>query len=433
MNKLTLLSYSIILLTVFNITSTWTKPALEKQSDKAPAIAEWSFLTYIAADNNLAPYASYNINDMTKGAATGTSSNILVQWDQPSNKKTFRYRVTPSGKIDAGSISTEMGYNPANELVAAVQWMVSKYPAKKYAIVLWNHGSGIEDFSPGSRGILYDDAQRTCLTNAGLVAALTKIKQMLGKKLDLMAMDACLMAMVEVAYQMKDTVEMFVASEQTIPGEGFPYSKFLKPLTTNPATTTALQLAQNMVTGYQQFYTNQMPTSDFTLSAINLSLIDGVKQNIQQFITAVNACARADSIATKNLILNARNSAKSFEMAEYIDLYSFYAGILAQRKLARPKSDLILNHKKENKPNQKASSAYQTALDALYTIVLDGLTKINAAVVQNATGPVYAGVKGLAIYYPKAGSIDNTYKVTKFAKDTAWMNFIQTYKNIKDN
>lgn len=318
-----------------------------------PTPAAWTMLVYIAADNSLAPYAAYNINDMSAGVSSLNGLNVLVQWDKPNDKKTWRYKITPGGKTDAGTVASEMGYNPTNELVASMQWAIKNYPATKYALILWDHGSGIEDFYPGikgilsgpnwlnllpslsMRGVLYDDSQGTCLTNQDLTSALTQIKQMLGKNLDLIAMDACLMAMVEVSYQMRGLVNTFVGSQQTIPGDGYPYSQFMKPLSLNPANTTPLQLAQNMVSAYKNFYTTQAPTSDFTLSAIDVTSIDLIKQNIDQFITAVAACNQADAASTKSAILAARKAAISFEMPEYIDLYSFYANILNQTKKAR--------------------------------------------------------------------------------------------------
>jgi len=415
-----------------------------ENTDSTKATAAWTMLVYIAADNNLAPYASYNINDMSAGLASLNGVNILVQWDKPSNNNTWRYKITPGGKIDVGTLSSEMGYNPATELFNSMQWAVKNYPANKYALILWDHGSGIEDFYPASRniinssswlnllpcfperGILYDETQDTCLTNQGLASALTQIKQLLGKNLDLIAMDACLMAMVEVSYQMKGLVNLFVGSQQTIPGYGLPYSQFIKPLSLNPAGTNPLQLAQSMVSSYKNFYTTQMPTFDFTLSAINVTSIDLIKQNIDQFITAVAACGKIDAAKTKTIILAARKASISFEMPEYIDLYSFYANVLNQTKKTTPKSSLILE-RQNKKPNSAPSKDYQNAINVLNAILQDGLSKIGKVVLQKATGPVYAGAKGISIYYPSSGQIDPSYNQTIFAQSTSWTQFIKSY------
>ncbi len=414
-------------------------------SSDTKGTASWTMLVYIAADNSLASYASYNINDMAAGLASFSGVNVLVQWDKPSDNKTWRYKITPGGKIDAGTLSSEMGYNPAKELVSAMDWAIKNYPANNYALILWDHGSGIEDFLPGSRniindsswlnfmpslterGILYDDSQSTCLTNQGLTNALTQIKQLLGKNLDLIAMDACLMAMVEVTYQMKGLVNIFVGSQQTIPGYGFPYSQFINPLSLNPAGITTLKLAQSMVSSYKNFYTSQMSTPDFTLSAINVASIDLIKQNIDQFVAAVTSCSKVDKTKTKNIILAARKASLSFEMPEYIDLYSFYANILNKTKKTSPKSSLVLE-KQNKKTNATISKDYQKTLDVLNAVIQDGLNKIGTVVLQKAAGPVYAGAKGISIYYPSSGQIDSSYSKTIFAQSTAWTQFIKTYR-----
>lgn len=396
---------------------------------KDSTLAEWTFLTYIAADNSLASYAAYNTNDMSKGVVTGSNSNVLVQWDKPSDNTTWRYKIIPGGKQDVGSlVSNEMGRNPSQELINAMQWVVTKYPAKRYALVLWNHGSGVEDLAPGStRGILYDDSQNTCLTNQGLVTALTSIKQLLGKNLDLIAMDACLMAMLEVGYEMKDYVDFFVASEETIPGNGFPYSLFLKSLSINPAGTTPTMLAQSMVNSYKKYYTKTQRVADMTLSAMNLSYIDALKDNVDQFITAVNACAAIDSVATKKLIVNARKATLSFEMSEYIDLYAFFNNILSRSKTKNAKSQHILNNI-THEARLSTNPRYQTALSALRAVINDGLTKITSVILQSIAGSACTGARGISIYYPISGSIDTSYLQTPFAQDTSWVSFIQAYQ-----
>lgn len=405
--------------------------------------AAWTMLVYMAADNNLAPYATYNINDMSAGLSSTNGINVLVQWDKPNDRKTWRYKIKPGGKTDVGTLSSEMGYDPEVELVNSMQWAIKNYPADHFALILWDHGSGSLDFSPGStrsamdcmtllntlpclvgRGILYDDSQQTCLTNQGLTNALVKIKQMLGKNLDLIAMDACLMAMVEVAYQMKGLVDTFVCSEQTIPGNGYPYSLFIKPLSMNPYGTTTVQLAQNMVASYKSFYSTQQSTPDFTLSALDVKSIDLIKQNIDQFLVAVDYCNCIDAAKTKNIIVAARKASISFEMPEYIDLYSFYANILNQTKTFSPKSALILG-----KLAQPALSPdYLKALTNLTTIILQNITNISKIVIQNVNGPVYSGAKGISIYYPTNGIIDPSYKKTLFAQNSSWLTFVQTYQ-----
>jgi len=412
-------------------------------------LAEWTIVAYVQADNNLAPYATYNINDMQVGMKSADQVNMLVEWDQPNNNKTWRYRIVPGNRIEDGSLSTEMGIDPVGEIVAAMQWAQTNYPAKKYGLILWNHGSGVEDFknplaktqrlihswiqipgaavlSPGQRGILYDDSQGTCLTNQGLTSALTQIKTNLGKNLDFLGMDACLMAMLEVGYQVKDCVNYFVGSQQTEPGNGWAYSNWLTPLTTNPSSFGGLELSQAIVAAYGQFYQNEKDAQDYTQSAVQTSAIDGIKQNINQFIANVAACKVADATQTKAMIKAARKQATEFYMPEYIDLYSFYAALGNRLGKNAAKSERILN---AARPAAKSvNKNFLAACATLKQTVSAGMKLISSAVVANASGPDYPNVKGVSIYYPTTGSIHASYPLTQFAQDSAWLGFLKEYR-----
>ena len=52
-------------------------------------------------------------------------------------------------------------------------------------------------------------------------------------------MDACLMAMAEVAYEIRDQGSYLVASEEEAPASGLPYTDMMTKLTTQPTITPA--------------------------------------------------------------------------------------------------------------------------------------------------------------------------------------------------
>lgn len=394
--------------------------------------AQWSVLTYIQADNNLAPFASYNISDMAKGIAADTPDvNILVQWDQPQNNKTWRYKVEKNTAIETDSLSQEMGIQPVQELIDSATWMKTKFPADHYAITLWNHGSGVEDKSlkvsrlwveiPGvdraelkQRGILYDDSQNTYVTTPQLGTAFNQIAANLGKKIDVIGMDACLMAMIEIAYEIKDSSKFFVGSQEIEQGEGWPYSLFIRPLTTNPSLFDAKTLANTIARVYGVYY--QTADTSHTQSAIDLSKIVSLKNNINTVVNALDTCKKYDEVNVKNAVIKARLSAQSFYVPRYIDLYSFYNGLCTQfAKFKIPKV-----------------TAYKTGLNVLKTNLNYGKKLITTVITTNAHGAAKPGAYGISIYYPdpKAGlsSIHSSYLATKFAKESQWLKFIKTYR-----
>ena len=56
------------------------------------------------------------------------------------------------------------------------------------------------------------------------------MRKRLGRKLDVLGLDACLMAMGEVGYQSKGSASFMIGSEQTEPAEGWPYTAVLGEL-----------------------------------------------------------------------------------------------------------------------------------------------------------------------------------------------------------
>lgn len=386
------------------------------------ALAEWTILTYIQGDNDLDPFAYTNINDMQKVGST-SSVNIIVQWDKPNNNKTWRYKINRGSRTNVGSLNTEMGRQPEQELIKSLQWIKASYPAKKYALILWDHGNGILDRSinnissphswltiPGynnifqqERGILYDYTQNTFLDNAGLLNVVQQAQSILGQKLDILGTDACLMAMLEIATQIKNNVNYLVGSEETIPGTGWPYSQFLAPLIANP-TQTPLTLSQRMVTAYKNYYKKVDSTA--TLSSIDLNKITALNTALNNVVQAINNIAQNNPIEMQNMIAGAYAQVTRFYISSYIDLYTFFSNLNTQAN--------------RYKNSRLDISPLQTALTA-------GMQAITSAVVANGIGTSYPNAKGIAIYFPTALPLGPGYNATLFYQQSQWINFLNTY------
>jgi hypothetical protein len=66
-------------------------------------------------------------------------------------------------------------------------------------------------------------------------------------------MDACLMTMLEVAYQIRDHARVLVGSQELEPGPGWPYATVFADLVARPAMTLA-ELGAAIVGRYAEFY-----------------------------------------------------------------------------------------------------------------------------------------------------------------------------------
>jgi hypothetical protein len=223
---------------------------------------------------------------------------------------------------------------------------------------------------------------------------MTSIKKKLTRKIDILGMDACLMSMMEVYYQMRDVAEFSVGSEESEPGEGWPYDRILKALAAKPAMSPE-ELSKTIVSQYLASY----KASDVvTQSAVNLSVLTPLA-------TAVNSLAKAlksilSDTASRTALINARA-----QVQEYSRPYDDYCDLL----------DLCdLLDKGITKPAVKtASAAVRTA--AASAIVASGYKGL---AVNNS--------RGISIYFPKR-SLSPLYSTLDFTKQSRWDEFLIAY------
>lgn len=410
----------------------------------------WSILCYIQADNNLDAYAYTNIRDMVeafkKNKSNASRVNMIIQWDQPRNNKTWRYLVTANGLVECGSLATEMGIRPEQELVDAMQWVATSFPAEHYALILWNHGSGIEDYKqfegvdnpsfysyslggswltpPGfllhDRGILYDDTQKTCLTNQGLAHVCKETARILGKKLDILGMDACLMAMVEVAYQVYDWVDYLVASEESEPAAGWPYESILGNLLKNP-TMSSKVLAQAIVSAYGIFYDKRF--SWCTLSAMDLALCNRVVKQFNLILQKFEGNARLTPKDVKDKIVKARRAACAMSYDSYVDMYSFLQELEKQCRQVVRKSARVID-----RVSNARKKSYKRNTSTLLNYINLEKKYLAQMIIRSYAGTKIKRARGCSLYYPhvrySSSAIHPSYYETRFAKDTKWVSFI---------
>ncbi len=403
-------------------------------------LSEWTILTYIQADNNLSPFASLNINAMLEATYNG-KVNKLVQWIKPEGNLVGRYSMQNDGKIRTEDIlPVASTINHETAVVDAMHWAVKNHPAKKYMLVFWNHGSGIIDYLnypmrrfngpimrpwleiPGlaprtQRGILYSDNQKNFMNNMQLKNALRTIKEdVLGRSIDIVGMDACLMAMLEVGYQIKDYANILVASQNSEPGIGWIYDGFLKPLTKQPSEFTPYKLAHEIVTSYRKYYHNKL--SFITQSAIDLKLIDQTKQAVDNICREFYRCKRINAAETINTMKRARFIAVKFDTRAFVDLCSLLQGIIKTNnlKIKNPKKSMSYHYINALKRfNKKAGIAIKT---------------IKEAIIANTAGASFKQAQGISIYFPQK-SIHKSYNNVTFSKESRWLSVLRTVLNIK--
>ncbi len=300
---------------------------VDPATPEAPANGSWTFMVYMAADNTISNAAKADINEM-ESVGSSSDVSIIVQVEFNKNESpelpvsTVRGRVfRDQNQANIGTWYTEIGNKDMTDpetLKEFITWSVQHYPAERYALVLWSHGSGwkVEDGSPLlSKGMMAD----TTSSGSSHIMSLTEISKAVldsGVRFDLINFDSCLMGMYEVAYEFKDLASFLVFSENVYPVNGDAYDTILQELTASPDMDGA-RLARTTAAKCREFYASK--GTAMTKSAIDMAQID----RLQTLLITLSQYLSEHLAAEKNHVEDACNASVSFEYPGHHDLGDF--------------------------------------------------------------------------------------------------------------
>jgi hypothetical protein len=393
----------------------------------------WTVMVYMAGDNSLDPEGAQDLKEMKKVGSSDKLS-IIAQFDRASGHVARRYYLTRGGIVTGDAVASLGAVNTGDPkaLFDFITWGVTTYPADHFLLVLWNHGQGWDDTDiyanerfrslrrlaagpvrhalfrtqvrcalenakndHAARAILLDDNAKDFLDNLEMKKVLADTAQLLGRKLDILGMDACLMSMAEVGYQINGSADYTVGSEQTEPGEGWPYTTILKALAHNPAMTPR-DLSTLIVDKYLASYTSHVEDG-VTYSACDLAKSGSLATAVAGLTRALKASL--GNTAARQRIMTVRSQVQCFYVPDNIDLVDF-CSLLSK---AGP------------------SPAIVTACQQVIQAVQAGYV-----IKQGYKGTAMKNSHGVAIYFPTQ-TVSPLYAGLDFSKKTGWDKFLKAY------
>jgi hypothetical protein len=350
--------------------------------------AAWTIMVYLDGDNNLESNAIDDFNEMAQVGST-SEVNIVVQFDRVygydrshndwTSTKRFHVakymRPTPENALlDIG----EANMGDPQTLINFANWAISNYPANNYCLIFWDHGEGWKYNSGGDRKGLCDDlTDNDRLTTSEMEEALRIVTGNGVDKLEIIGFDACLMGMIEVAYEIEDYGMYMVASEETEPVTGWNYNSSLDALVKNPMMYPE-ELGKQFVDSYYGY--------EITLATIDLGKLNTLVDAADDFSKTV-----VQDEKYRPVVRYAFENVEVFQDYDFVDLYHFAE----------------LCYKYTNDVNIK--NAAQNIFNRVETVITS----------EKHDTYYHTNVHGLSVYLPYYG-FDYNYQYLKFAQDTHW-------------
>lgn len=239
-------------------------------------------LLYLACDGNgLQWYAEGDLANLVRGylpIRTDKDEALLVFYDDGSeNPALHRYYVTSEGLVYKELVKLyDSGFNSADtdNLKRVLDDVEYFYPSERRGLILWSHGTGW--LPPGyyanpkeGRSVSKSFAQE-----AGCEMDIRDLADVLTRHYEFILFDSCLMATVEVAYQLREKTDYLIASCAEILVDGFPYSTIGQDFFYDHTGKGPAAL-QDICKQYYDFYNAQTGANrTATVSLIDCSKLD---------------------------------------------------------------------------------------------------------------------------------------------------------------
>ncbi|MEO0237215.1 MAG: clostripain-related cysteine peptidase [candidate division WOR-3 bacterium] len=260
----------------------------------------FTLMIYICGDNNLSSAINDDIDEIEAAYGNLTSNlDIVICVDgHPSyggyvdeggtRTDTRYYHLSGGGNGTDGKINDlasvvlgEKNMSDPQTLIDFVDWAEKNYSASNYGLIIWNHGAGwAKDQDMPLKGGVSDDTDGDFMSGASgeWREALEGARNQIGKDFYFIGCDMCVMAYMEVLWDMYDLADMVVYSEANIPFAGWYYNSFITSLATSAPTSHAW-LGHLIVNDYKTYYGSSTENT-LTYNVINnTEYFNGITEN----------------------------------------------------------------------------------------------------------------------------------------------------------
>ena len=238
-------------------------------------------LVYFAGNNSLSSDGINDYEDIKQGwlPTTRGSEKVLLVYHHFMDQSPVLVRLSKDRKGNlVEDIIKEYPYSTNSANVQTLSTVLADaeaaWPSAHHGIVLWSHGSGFLppgyyahpqertkeapmqlEFDPYADMVKSDDASAKSFgEDNGVEMDLIDLRKALSRfHYDFIAFDCCLMANVELAYELRNVCDYLLFSPTEILTDGFPYDMLIQSVFTQPARTAMCSIAQSYMEHYRAY------------------------------------------------------------------------------------------------------------------------------------------------------------------------------------
>jgi hypothetical protein len=272
----------VILLAASSLSSSESRP--QEVSQEEPQDASWTVMVYMAADTENALPWEQDINELEAAdQADGTNIVVLLDPDGLGDSRLLRIEhddnyfdptIVSTDLEDDGAVipsSDEVNTGSPATLRDFIVYSSSTYPADNLVLVMWGHGAGWRGLCPDGLDLL---------TLPELRSALLMSSEAIGRAIDLVVLDTCSGATLELAYEIEGLSDLLVASEVLVPSTGLPYMQIIDTIAWDPSQSTR-DFAESLVERYIGWSSN-VTTYSTSMGVFDLEKVDGVVESLDR-------------------------------------------------------------------------------------------------------------------------------------------------------
>jgi len=316
---------------------------VSSREDDAPR--KWTIAMYWASDNNLDEYTDYFVSLWREHLTNTEDVALCVFMDRlelPANIST----LTEDGWVEEASLG-EVNSSSPDTLASFIEYALTEpsLASENFMLMVQNHGNGYLGLC-SDEGLPDSDLLKVWMSIDDLGSGIRAGTDAADKTIDIIALDACTLGTVEIAYELRETASYLVASELGVPFDGMNYADLLSGLSENPSIEP-IDLACKLVDDYEAWYSaplHTLPTlypymQDFaSLSVIDLYALDQLVDAFASFTDAVTPKDNSLGMYIKTAAVQADVSLWMNNMGTwfYPDIQVMFANLAASTRDAYP-------------------------------------------------------------------------------------------------